>query len=114
MIKLKPPILKVKPTSDKQLLCLSNFKMKLIPLSIVGLFALPAISFSQTSDEENSIDTGVSKTEMPITKQFISRSQLDVSIPQDGNDAVKDVAGASSNTSQGAPNPALSIRGLQL
>jgi iron complex outermembrane receptor protein len=104
--------------SLESLLMKTKFKktkfMNLFPIGVLALLIHPTVSYSQMTSEENSLETGVSKTDVPVTKQMISRSQLDASIPQDANDAVKDVAGTSSNTSQGAPNPALSIRGLQL
>lgn len=71
-------------------------------------------AFSQTLEPEDQIDTGVSKTEVPTTKQLISRSALEQTLASDGSEAIKDVAGVSSSTSQGAANPATSIRGLQL
>lgn len=69
---------------------------------------------ASASEPEEQIDTGVSKTDVPTTKQLINRSALEQTLASDGSEAVKDVAGVSSSTSQGAANPATSIRGLQL
>jgi iron complex outermembrane receptor protein len=107
-----------KYASTKNLTNKINFRKKkffeIFPFGVLALLVCPTISYSQNSVEESTLETGISKTDVPVTKQIILRSQLDSAIPQDANDAVKDVAGTSSNTSQGAPNPALSIRGLQL
>ena len=83
------------------------------------LLAPPLLANESNPDKSSNdgaevIDTGVSKTEVPTTKQLIGRSSLEASLPQDGAEAVKNVAGVSSSTSQGAANPATSIRGLQL
>lgn len=50
----------------------------------------------------------------PSMSQVFDENALQATIPIDSNDAVKTVAGAQSPTSQGAANPALNLRGIQL
>lgn len=92
-----------------------SWALQVAAAGIAGAW-LCAGAWAQTAPatSEEDVDTGVSKTQVPTTKQLITRSALDARLPQDGAEAVKDVAGVSSSTSQGAANPATSIRGLQL
>jgi iron complex outermembrane receptor protein len=90
----------------------------------IALFACPFFSVHATAQEApgrdparagvettRRIETAESST-MPMTKSVVSRENLDAQSPQDGYEALKNVAGVTSSNSKGSVNDSLNVRGI--
>lgn len=70
----------------------------------------PAVE-RESAEAEGSLPDAKS---LPLTRAVVTRAAIDAQNPDDGSDALKNVAGITSQNAKGAENGSISIRGIKL